>query len=159
MRSGLPCCRRSTESSPPSVLIEALGEGGSMSGELRQAIAQGERIAIPTLVLYEWLRGPRTPAEFEAQETLFPSGEAIPFATDEAILTAELHRAVDRARGREIDLAIAACAISWKAALRTLNRNSTAMGHPRRKAWVRVPTKLRWMQRRSNANVHPFQGH
>jgi predicted nucleic acid-binding protein len=105
-----------------SVLIEALGEGGTMRGELRQAIAQGERIAIPTLVLYEWLHGPRTPAELEAQEALFPPGQAIPFATDEAIAAAELYREVGRARGREIDLAIAACAISWNAALWTLNR-------------------------------------
>lgn len=105
-----------------SVLIEALGEGGSMRDELRQAIAQGERIAIPTLVLYEWLRGPRTPTELEAQEALFPAGQAIPFATDEAITAAELYREVERARGREIDLAIAACAISWNAALWTLNR-------------------------------------
>lgn len=105
-----------------SVLIEALGEGGSMRDELRQAIAQGERIAIPTLVLYEWLRGPRTPTELEAQEALVPAGQAIPFATDEAITAAELYREVGRARGREIDLAIAACAISWNAALWTLNR-------------------------------------
>jgi len=105
-----------------SVLIEALGEGGTMRGELRQAIAQGERIAIPTLVLYEWLRGPRTPAELEAQEALLPAGQAIPFVTDEAITAAELYREVERARGREIDLAIAACAISWNAALWTLNR-------------------------------------
>ena len=105
-----------------SVLVEALGEGGSMSGELRQAIAQGERIAIPTLVLYEWLRGPRTPAELAAQEALFPSGSAIPFGADEAILSADLYRAVGGARGREIDLAIAACAISWNATLWTLNR-------------------------------------
>lgn len=97
-----------------------------MGGELRSAIASGERIAIPTLVLFEWRRGPRTRAEIEAQEALFPSGEAIPFAADEALLAAELYRTLDRGRGREIDLAIASCAISWNAALWTLNRRDFA---------------------------------
>lgn len=104
-----------------SVLIEALGAGGSMRGELRKAIARGERMAVPSLVLYEWLRGPRLPAELAAQEALFPSGEAPAFGAEEAQIAADLYRVVGRARGREIDLAIAACAISWDAILWTLN--------------------------------------
>jgi predicted nucleic acid-binding protein len=41
-----------------SVLIEGLAAGGSLKGELRDAIARNERIVLPALVLYEWTRGP-----------------------------------------------------------------------------------------------------
>lgn len=105
-----------------SVLVEGLGAGGSMSGALRARIAAGERMVLPTLVLYEWLRGPRSDAELEAQSILFPAAEALAFGADEAALAARLYQEVPRPRGREIDLAIAACALSWSASLWTLNR-------------------------------------
>lgn len=92
-----------------------------MRPDLRAAIARGERMAVPALVLYEWLRGPRVSEELAAQEGLFPSGEALPFGPDEARVAAELYRQLPRPRGREIDLAIAACALVWNAALWTLN--------------------------------------
>jgi predicted nucleic acid-binding protein len=104
-----------------SVLIETLAAGGSRASELRRAYEEGERIVIPTLVLYEWLRGPRVQEELDAQEALLPSDEAIPFGLDEAALAAGLYRQVRHPRGREVDLAIAACAISWNAELWTLN--------------------------------------
>jgi predicted nucleic acid-binding protein len=104
-----------------SFLIEALGSGGRMREELRRAFADGQRIVLPTLVLYEWLRGPRTAEEIDAQGALFPANEAIPFGPDEAGISAELYRAVRRPKGREVDFAIAACALSWNAALWTLN--------------------------------------
>lgn len=104
-----------------SVLIEALGAGGRLRTELREAIAAGERVALPTLVLYEWLRGPRLPAELAAQEALFPTEEAIPFGPAQARLAADLYRSLPRGRARSIDLAIAACALSWNAALWTVN--------------------------------------
>ncbi len=104
-----------------SVLVEALG-GGTMAGELRAAFEEGQRILLPTLVLYEWLRGPRRPEELAAQEALFPAETAIPFAPPEAARAAELYRVLPRPRGREVDLAIAACALSWGGALWTLNR-------------------------------------
>jgi predicted nucleic acid-binding protein len=104
-----------------SILIEALAGGGSRASELREAIEEGERIVIPSLVLYEWLRGPRVPEELDAQEALFPAHAAIPFGPGEAALAASLYRQVARPRGREVDLAIAACAISWNASLWTLN--------------------------------------
>jgi predicted nucleic acid-binding protein len=94
-----------------------------MVSELRSAFEAGERIVLPTLVLYEWLRGPRRPEELEAQRTLLPDEDAIPFGVDEAALAARLYREVPRGRGREVDLAIAACAVSWSAALWTLNRS------------------------------------
>lgn len=104
-----------------SVLVEALGGSGTLRDALREAVAGGHRMAIPTLVLYEWLRGPRVAEELQAQEALFPSSDAIPFGADEARVAADLYRQLGRARGREIDLAIAACALSWQARLWTLN--------------------------------------
>ncbi len=104
-----------------SVLVEALGTGGALRAELRAAIDARERIHVPALVLYEWLRGPRRPEELAAQEALFPAAEATPFGPDEARVAARLYRDLPRPRGREIDLAIAACALTWEAMLWTLN--------------------------------------
>jgi adenylate cyclase len=81
----------------------------------------GHRMVVPSLVLYEWLRGPRLAVELEVQEAVPRSSDAIPFGADEARVAAELHRSVRRARGREIDLAVAACAITWQGLLWTLN--------------------------------------
>ena len=105
-----------------SVLIDSLSGPKRSARALRGVIEQGERILIPSLVLYEWLRGPRLPPEIAAQEALFPSDNAAVFGAREASLSAELYRSVKRARGREIDLAIAACAIVRDASLWTLNR-------------------------------------
>ena len=104
-----------------SVLVEALGAGGKLRETLRDVIAAGERLAIPSLVLYEWLRGPRLPEEIEAQEALFPPKEALVFGPEEARMAAELYQIVPRPRGREVDLAIAASALAWEATLWTLN--------------------------------------
>lgn len=76
---------------------------------------------IPSLVLYEWLRGPRLPAELAAQEALFPIAAAVPFGHAEAALSSQLYRQVRRRRSREIDLAIAATAILRNASLWTIN--------------------------------------
>lgn len=105
-----------------SVLVETLGAGGRLGPELRRVFEAGERPVLPTLVLYEWLRGPRIPEELAAQEALLPTDEAIPFGADEAALAARLYGELPRARGREVDLAIAACALSWNGELWTLNR-------------------------------------
>jgi len=86
----------------------------------------GERVAWTTLVMYEWLRGPRTPNEITDQEDLFPIRAAIPFGPAEAELSAILYRSVRRARSREIDIAIAACAIRQEAELWTLNPSDFA---------------------------------
>jgi predicted nucleic acid-binding protein len=73
-------------------------------------------------VLYEWLRGPRLPEELAHQEILLPGNAAFTFGIEEAALAADLYRRMARPRRREIDIAIAACAISNDAALWTLNR-------------------------------------
>jgi hypothetical protein len=46
-----------------------------------------------------------------AQEELFPRNTVVVFGSTEADAAARLYRAVRNPRGREIDLAIAACAI------------------------------------------------
>jgi predicted nucleic acid-binding protein len=88
---------------------------------VRSALERGERIVLATLVLYEWLRGPRLAEEIAAQEALFPARSAIAFGAEEAARAAALYRAVARPRGRELDLAVAACALVWDARLWTLN--------------------------------------
>ncbi len=103
------------------LLIEALGAGGSKRAEFRQAIAAGHRMVLPSLVLYEWLRGPRLAEEIALQEAVVPATAALAFGEPEARKAAELYRMVPRARGREIDLAVAACAIVWDGTLWTLN--------------------------------------
>jgi len=104
-----------------SALIDSLAGTRRSAPALRRAIESGERILVPTLVLYEWLRGPRLDEEVAAQEALFPMAAAVPFGPLEAARAAAICVAVKRPRGREIDLAIAACALSWNAELWTLN--------------------------------------
>ena len=104
-----------------SVLIDVFGGEKPLAPRLRQLLNGGERIFLSTIVLYEWRRGPRISEQIEAQEALFPSGEAIPFGTVEALRAAEVYKKVKRARGREIDIAIAACAIVHEAELWTVN--------------------------------------
>jgi predicted nucleic acid-binding protein len=104
-----------------SVLIDALTGPQRSAFALRQAIASGERLAISTLVLYEWRRGPRHPAELEVQDHLLPSIGAVPFDPLAAARAAGLYRKVKRPRNRELDLAIAACALIQDAVFWTLN--------------------------------------
>ena len=105
-----------------SLLIGAL-TGLKHSGlAVRGALDEGETILLPALVLYEWLRGPRIAEELALQESLFPAEAAIPFDKEQAKVSADLYRSVRRARTREVDLAIAACALVHKARLWTLNR-------------------------------------
>ncbi|MFN2240497.1 MAG: type II toxin-antitoxin system VapC family toxin, partial [Thermoanaerobaculia bacterium] len=87
-----------------SALIASLAGGQSSAASLRGFIDAGERIVLPTLALYEWLRGPRREAELELQEVLFPSGDTVEFGPDEARAAAILYRSLPRPRGREIDL-------------------------------------------------------
>ena len=105
-----------------SVLIDGLTGLRRSEAAVRGALAEGEQILLPALVLYEWLRGPRLPQEMAAQESLFPAESAVPFGTEEAKVSADLYRSVRRARTREVDLAIAACALVHEARLWTLNR-------------------------------------
>jgi predicted nucleic acid-binding protein len=104
-----------------SALIDAITGPRRSASQLRQLFIDGERIRLTTLVLFEWRRGPRTRQEIADQESLFASEDAIPLGTREALLAADLYQRVKRARGREIDLAIAAWALAHYARLWTLN--------------------------------------
>ena len=104
-----------------SVLVDALTGPRRSAGALRGAIESGQRLLVPALVMYEWLRGPRLAEELDAQEALFPRKASLPFGDEEAALAARLYGEVARPRGREIDLAIAASALARGASLWTLN--------------------------------------
>ena len=105
-----------------SALVDAL-TGPRRSLDVLIGLAeQGHRLSLSAIVLYEWLRGPRTRAELAVQEDLFPRARAVPFGAEQAAIAARLYRTVKRPRGREIDLAVAACALHDGAALWTLNR-------------------------------------
>jgi len=104
-----------------SSLVDAL-TGPRRSLDALIALAEeGHRLSISTIVLYEWLRGPRTPAELAVQEDLFPRERAVIFGSAQAAVAAQLYGVIKRPRGREIDLAVAACALHDGAALWTLN--------------------------------------
>ena len=104
-----------------SALIDSLAGPRRSAVRMRELIASGERLVLPTLVLFEWWRGPRQAEELAAQEALFPSETALPFGIEQAAVAARLYRSVKRPRGRELDLAIAAHALSLDARLWTLN--------------------------------------
>lgn len=84
-------------------------------------IGRNERLALSAIVFHEWLRGPRFAEELNLQEATFPNSSIVPFGAEEAAIAARLYRSVQRARGREIDLMIAALAIHHDAELWTLN--------------------------------------
>ncbi len=105
-----------------SALVDALTGPRRSLDTLIGLVEAEHRINISAPVLYEWLRGPRTRADLRIQEELMPSENVAVFGAVEAQLAARLYAAVARPRGREIDLAVAACALANGAALWTLNR-------------------------------------
>ncbi|HEY7186184.1 MAG TPA: type II toxin-antitoxin system VapC family toxin [Vicinamibacterales bacterium] len=104
-----------------SVVIDTFSGPFRSRLALRSVIVAEHRIAVSTLVLYEWLRGPRLETEMADQEAALPATAAVEFDHACARTAARLYGLVKRARGREIDIAIAACAIEHGAALWTLN--------------------------------------
>jgi predicted nucleic acid-binding protein len=106
-----------------SVLIDALTGPKRSARDLRSLLAGPAPVTISSIVLFEWLRGPRIDQETEAQEALFPAADSAPFGFLEARIASQLYRSVKRARGREADIAIAACAQAHGAALWTLNED------------------------------------
>jgi predicted nucleic acid-binding protein len=77
-----------------SVLIDGLTGLRRSEAAVRGALAEGEQILLPALVLYEWLRGPRLPQELAAQESLFPSESAVPFDKEQTTVSAGLVRSI-----------------------------------------------------------------
>lgn len=104
-----------------SALIASLAGARPAAPVLRRFTADGLRLGLSSVVLYEWWRGPRTQQELDDQETLFPAASAAAFGVEEAAVAAGIYRRLKRTRQREIDIAIAACAITYDAALWTMN--------------------------------------
>ena len=102
-----------------SILIEALDIEPDL---FRRPSERGDKLVISTLVLYEWLRRPRSAEQIELLEAVFPPERMVAFDEKVAHLAAQIYRQVKRARAREVDIAIAACAIEHGAAMWTLNR-------------------------------------
>lgn len=106
-----------------SVLVDAFTGRRHLLPRLGAASAAGDVLTFSTLVLYEWLRGPRSDDEKRAVDAFFPADLLQPFGRQEARRAADLYGRVTRARQRHADLAIAACAIEYGAQLWTLNRS------------------------------------
>jgi predicted nucleic acid-binding protein len=106
-----------------SALVDAICGSRRSLRVLDEITARGDRPLISTIVLYEWLRGPRTRAELLAQEELFSRADAVPFGPLEADMAAKIYTRVSRPRSREFDIAVAACALVHGGALWTLNRD------------------------------------
>lgn len=105
-----------------SVLVDAFaGSRRSLAG-VRAATADGDVLTFSTLVLYEWLRGPRVQTETATVFQFFELQELPIFGAPEARRAASLYVRVKGARRRQADLAIAACAIEHGAHFWTLNR-------------------------------------
>ena len=88
---------------------------------LIDALTDEGRMALSSIVIFEWQRGPRSAEEIDDQEALFPTSDCVAFGPVEAVIAAGTYRHVKRPRGREIDIAIAACAIAQDAVFWTLN--------------------------------------
>ena len=58
---------------------------------MRNLIDEGHRVRLSTIVLYEWLRGPRTLTELRVQEELFPREQTVPFDAEAAARAAALY--------------------------------------------------------------------
>jgi len=108
-----------------SALIDALSGAGKLRYSLRRAIENGERLSLPTIVLYKRLMGPRVPAELIAQEALFPSDFGPSFRPWPKRYSVQKSAGRSSHRAGEytsrVDIAIAAAAISHGAQLWTLN--------------------------------------
>lgn len=104
-----------------SVLVDAFTGPRRSLGRFEKVTRDGEVVTFCTIVLYEWLRGPRTDDEVETVSAFFQTERVAAFREREAKTAASLYRQVKRARQRQADLAIAACAIEHGATLWTLN--------------------------------------
>ena len=106
-----------------SVLIDALTGPRRSLPTLRAIVADGIRLGVSSLVLYEWRRGPRIDQELALEAVLLGPEVVTAFGEAEARVAADVYRKVRRPRGRELDIAIAACALTQDASLWTLNHD------------------------------------
>jgi predicted nucleic acid-binding protein len=104
-----------------SVLVDAFTGSRRSLAHVRTATSEGHVLAYCAIVQYEWLRGPRAQDEAEAVRRFFGEAAVVPFGDREAETAADVYRRTKRARHRQADLAIAACAMEHNARLWTLN--------------------------------------
>ena len=104
-----------------SVLIDVFTAERPLLESYEAAALAGHRLTTSSPVMYEWLRGPRIGSELDLQRRLCPADQIVGFGPDEASTAADVYRKLKRSRGRELDIAIAACAIEHGAALWTVN--------------------------------------
>jgi predicted nucleic acid-binding protein len=109
-----------------SALVAAFAGSRPSFARLTRLVAEDHRLAISSVALYEWLRGPRRADELDVQRAVVPAEAVCSFGFAEAALAAKLYAAVRRPRGRDLDIAIAACALQQGAAFWTLNRRDFA---------------------------------
>jgi len=109
-----------------SVLVDAFTGPRRSLSVVAAATTAGHVIAYCAPVEYEWRRGPRTQLEEESVRRFFGVNGIVPFGDREARTAASLYRQVKRARQRQADLAVAACAVEHKARLWTLNARDFA---------------------------------
>lgn len=105
-----------------SVLVDAFTGSRRSLPHVAAATAAGDVLTYCALAEYEWLRGPRSNAERESVVRFFGLDAIVAFGAREAEVAAALYREAPRARQRQADLAIAACAIEHGAQLWTLNQ-------------------------------------
>ena len=104
-----------------SVLVDAFTGTKRALSHLAAATSDGHVITFCAVVQYEWLRGPRSREEDDAVRRFFGDGLVVGFGSREAQTAAALFKQVKRARQRQADLTIAACALEHNARLWTLN--------------------------------------
>lgn len=105
-----------------SALVGSINEARVGWQRLRALVESGEPLKISSLVLYEWLRGPRTQAELDLRLSIFPDDAVLAYTAEDAALSAELYCLLPKARARSVDIGIAACCLRHQARLWTLNR-------------------------------------
>jgi predicted nucleic acid-binding protein len=104
-----------------SVLIDALAPPWRSLDAFERAVTERHELNISAPVLFEWLRGPRSPEDLADQRAWFDESTIAVFDAATAATAADIYRRLERPRHREVDVAIAACAIEHGAALWTLN--------------------------------------
>jgi predicted nucleic acid-binding protein len=104
-----------------TVLIDALTAPWRSFDLLERSIDDRHTIAISAPTYFEWLRGSRTAEERASMREWFLEEQVAAFDAYAAITAAAIYRQLSRKRHRDIDIAIAACAIEHNAAFWTLN--------------------------------------
>ena len=102
-------------------MIAVLAGERPLLAAYESAAAAGHRLELSSPALYEWLRGPRLDTELQMQRRLLPDDQVVPFTSAEASIAAQIYRQLKRGRGREMDIAIAACSVEHGALLWTVN--------------------------------------